>query len=124
MNTDNMTYFESKAGLATLWAGILTGPILWFANQQANFLLVPWVCRSGQYMVLHLVTLSALLLTAGAGWLAWRSRKKLGHDNSGHPELPFSRTRFMSSVGIMSSALFSWVIIAQGLPNFLISACR
>ena len=51
----------TRRDVVELWTGILTGPVLWFAQQQICFVLVPWVCTHGGVIWLHLVTLVCLL---------------------------------------------------------------
>lgn len=122
MNT--IEYFHTKTGSAWLWTAILAGPILWFLNQQVNLVLVPWVCRSGAYIALHGVTLACLLLTAAAGLIAFRNLRRIRQSHDSGSEPTFSRIQFMSLLGVMVSGLFVLVILAQGLPNFILDACQ
>ncbi|MFN7138287.1 MAG: hypothetical protein ACK4UN_02990 [Limisphaerales bacterium] len=123
MTTDAKEYFQSRKGRWILWTGVLAGPILWFAHQQISFLLVPWVCGPGNMLALHAATFVMLLLTVGAGLMAYWSWKQVRDRGSRQEDDIPSRTLFMSVVGMTSSALFAIVILAQGLPNFFIDPC-
>lgn len=116
-------YFETKRGTFTLWTGVLAGPLLWFLNQQANFALTPWACRTQQVEVLHGVALTCLLgtlLAGAAAWGDWRfADERLREVRTNY----LVRGRFMAQVGVFSSALFALVIIAMWLPNLLLDPC-
>ena len=105
-----------------LWTGILTGPLLWFTQQQLCFVLVPWVCRHGGVIWLHGVTFACLAGTLAAGGLglAYWGRERRRPD----PTAGQQRVQFMGTLGILSGLFFAAVIIAQGIPNFLLDPCQ
>jgi hypothetical protein len=116
--------FKEGAGPGTLWIGVLTGPLAALLQLQINYALVPRVCWSGREWELHLVSLLALAATAAAGLNSWRNWQKAGaawEDDRGGV-LP--RSRFMSAVGIMTSALLSLVVVAQWIAVFVYSTCE
>lgn len=123
-SAEAMKYFESTRGKTMLWTGVLAGPLLWFTHQQVSLLLVRWACAGGGVLSLHIVTLCALLLTLGTGALAWRSWRWIGPGGSAEDADVSSRSRFMSLMGIFSSGLFGLLIIAQGIPNFILNPCH
>jgi len=97
-----------------LWSGILVPPIAFLINLQVNYSLVPWVCVTGRAFTLHLATGGTIALAACGGlasWSAWR--------RDGEP-----RSRFMAVWGLMMSAVFFVVIIAQAIPIFMLDPCR
>jgi hypothetical protein len=105
-----------------LWTGILAGPFLWFLQQQLCFVLVPWVCDHGGVIWLHTVTLACFVGTVVAGLLAagyWRREGRRVDATAGQ-----QRVRFMGTLGVFSSLFFVSVIIAQGIPNFLLDPCQ
>ncbi len=122
MSAPESSYFESARGVRTLWLGILAGPLLWFLNQQVNYLLVRWACSSGHVIVLHAVAATCLVGALLAGKLALGNRRRL-EETEGAESLQQERARFMVVLGICSSFLFALVIIAQGIPNFILNPC-
>ena len=123
MNTETENYFESSHGALMLWIGTLGAPTLWFVNQQINLVLVNWVCTSGAVWILHLVTGLCLAGGVATALLAWRNWRRLRHE-APDEETPRSRSHFMAAVGLMSSLFFGLVIIAQGIPSFVINPCQ
>lgn len=109
---------------ASLWLGVLGAPIVWGIQLQANYSLVPWVCKHDAYWLLHVITLVCLLMVAAGGFVSWRDWKAAGE---GSPEEtdggPLARTRFQGALGIVTSVLFGIVIFAQGLASFFFNAC-
>lgn len=112
----------TRRDVVQLWTGILTGPVLWFAQQQICFVLVPWVCTHGGVIWLHLVTLVCLLGTCGAGLLAFTIRRREQHEHDLTPGQ--QRVHFMATLGVLSSLFFSALIVAQGIPNFVFDPCQ
>src|SRR2546426_2864705 len=116
--------FSQGMGLLALWLGLLTAPLAWLVNLLLSYTLVLWACSTGRQYTLHLVTLAMLLVAAGGGCMAWRAWRQAGrewHDEAGGV-LP--RSRFMAAMGILLSSLFVLVILAQGIPSFVLSACE
>jgi hypothetical protein len=107
-----------------LWACVLAGPVAALTQLQANYALVLWVCGTGQAWALHAVSLAALVVSAGAGLLAWRNWRRAGADwdDGGAGVLP--RSRFMSAVGMFVSAHSALVVVAQWLAVFFYGACQ
>lgn len=106
-----------------LWASVLAGPVFWLCSFQAKFSFVPWACASQNKGILFLPTLIAILLTAGAGVLAWRQWKELGETISEEGN-PLARSRFMALGGMVFSAGFALVILAQAVPDAILEACQ
>jgi len=117
--------FKSAAGLLALWAGLLCGPIAWLLQLQTAYILIPWSCAHDVNAIsLHLVTVAALLLTAAGGFISWRNWQRTGkkkHDNEGEA---ISRSRFMSILGLFTSAMFFLTILVQGIPSFILHPCQ
>jgi hypothetical protein len=110
------------AGSAT-WAGVLGGPLAWFASQQASYMLVPWACHGGPVLAIHLANLVALVLVALAGWLSWREWRRAGQHGSDEAAPPEGRTRFFGLMGLTLSSLFGLVIIAQTTGALFYGPC-
>ena len=131
---------QTRRDALGLWTGILTGPILWFTHQQLCFTVVPWACDHGGVFWLHAATLLCLAGTAIAGLAAsdYRRREDTSSTEAerraesieSEQAAGFYRTagehrvRFMAVLGVFSSLFFALMIIAQGIPNFIIDPCQ
>jgi hypothetical protein len=124
MTGDTEQAFFQRQGIGWLWFGILAGPLAFLLNLQLSYMLVQPVCVTAQHLVLHLVPIGALLLTAGGGVSAWRSWRRTGQVESSKAGGVLPRSRFMAGVGLLTSGLFLFVIVAQWLPNFILSPCQ
>ena len=100
-----------------LWGGILISPIAWAIQLQALWLTSEYGCITSDFTWNHVVSVCALIVSAIGVAFAVSEHRKWDHagDNSG-PDHD-SRRRFMSMVGLMSSALFTVLIIALWLPT-------
>lgn len=112
---------------AILWAGILTGPIVWLLMLEANYVLTYVACETGHEWFLHATVLAAVCIVAVAGSLAWL------HGPPDDPELhtpPVTRqtaeqrARWMAMYGVASSAWFVIVILANEIPILVLRACE
>jgi hypothetical protein len=115
--------FQINRDLA-LWIGVLAGPVFWLCSFEAKFAWAPWACTFQTKLALYLVSLLALLLTAAAGVLAWRQWKELGKESPGEAGGALARSRFMAIGGIVFSASFCMVIVAQAIPELMLGACE
>ena len=106
-----------------LWVGCLTGPIVFLVLLEVNYLLTMWSCAADARWPLHLSTLIGLALTAGAGAHAWRVWDRAGREWSDNAGGGRARTRFLSSLGVLTSALFGTAILAQWLVVTLMDPC-
>jgi hypothetical protein len=116
--------FKKGAGPGSLWAGLLAGPLAMLIELQVNYALVLWACSAGREWALHLVAALALCITLAGGLISWRNWRLAGAhwEDEGAGVIP--RSRFMSIVGILMSALFALVIIAQWIPIFIYGPCQ
>ena len=109
--------------LPALWSGLLLPPLAWFLHQQLSYTLVLWACATERQFVLHVVTVAMLSLVGASGFMAWRSRQRTGRDGADKAGGMLLRRRFMAVGGLLSSGMFFLVILAQGIPSFLLHAC-
>ena len=107
-----------------LWTGVLAGPVVWLFSFQANFTLAPWACEFNTKVALFLVTIAALLLVAGSGLLAWREWSALGRVSPDDTAGAMGRSRIMALGGVLLSAMFFLVIVAQAIPELILEACE
>lgn len=102
-----------------LWAGALTAPIAWAIQFLIIYALVPHVCKVGFGRSLHVTSAIFIVIGVLGGLLSWR--------NIGQAEHSFEEEResilFMSRLGLMTSALFTLIMIAQVIPTFFIDPC-
>jgi hypothetical protein len=107
-----------------LWTGILAGPIVWLISFEANYALNPWACIFETKLALYIVSLVALIISAASGLLAWRQWKELGAEWPGEAGGTLARSRIMAISGVLLSAMFSLVIVAQAIPEIFLEACQ
>lgn len=112
-----------ERGSALLWFAVVGAPAAWFLSLAGSFFLVPWACHD-RAAVIPLVSLAALLVCVAAGLAAWRLWRDTGLRPPGKDGGPLPRTRLMASVGMAISALFTIVVLVQGLAGLLISPCQ
>jgi len=124
MTGDTEQAFFQHQGIGWLWFGILAGPLAFLLNLQLSYMLVQPVCVTAHHIILHLVPAGALLLAASGGVSAWWNWQRTGQAESSKAEGVLPRSRFMADVGLLTSGLFLVVIVAQWLPNFILSPCQ
>ena len=116
--------FSQTGGQLLLWTGVLLAPVVWATQMEINYLLVPYACMTGHRVALYLVTLAALILAAAGGFIAWRNWQEAGRewpDDAGDAR---TRSRFMAVLGLLTSSMFFLVILAQGIPDFILHPCQ
>lgn len=114
---------EPPASRGALWFAFLGGPIAWSAHLLASYPLVSVACRLQTTAPLHVVTvITATIATAAAatGWLAYRRVRTGGPAGPGDR---FARARFMALGGLTLGALFTFVILVEGMPPVLHDPC-
>jgi hypothetical protein len=109
---------------AVLWMTIFTGPIVWLLNLQANFTLAPWACAFGWKLTLHLISAIALCISAGSGIIAWIEWRRLNLEWPGEAGGIAGISRSLAMSGVLLSAMFFLVILAQAIPQFILEACE
>jgi hypothetical protein len=120
---DERGWFSSPAGIALLWTGILAGPIAWAADLTSSYAIVKWTCGNQHTSVLHLITLGALLITAGGGVASWRALQQAPGDATPDGPRPIDRGRFMAILGLVMCATFALAMVANAVPRLLLDAC-
>jgi hypothetical protein len=105
--------------ISLLWFGILGPPILMLLNLELSYAITPWVCKTGDHFLAHATT-GVLLL--GVVFAALAPARRLRHDWL--EDTVISRPGFMAMLGVLESALFAAVILAQWLPSLYLSTCQ
>jgi K+-transporting ATPase A subunit len=103
------------------WFGLLLAPAAWLVQFELNYALVQWVGLKQQYWPLYLVSFIFFLIAIGAFVLSWRNHQVASEGGAGDDQANM-RARFLSTIGMMMSALFALLIIVQAIPNFLLKA--
>ena len=110
-----------------LWAGILSGPIVWFTLLEVNYLLTYVACETGHKWFMHLAVLVALALVGTAGYFAWLYGPPDDPELNTPPvtrETAEQRARWMALYGVASSIWFIIVILANEIPILVLPACE
>ena len=119
--------WHSRRRNVALWIGILTGPLVWLAMLQTNYVLTYVACESGHKWFMHLVVFVALALVGGAGFLAWMFGPPADPEIDTPPvtrETAEQRARWMAFYGVTSSVWFMIVILANEIPILVLHACE
>ena len=107
-----------------LWTGILAGPLAWAFDLMASYAVVKWVCHSGRYGVLQLITIASLAVVILGAVISWSALTRTTHDVPTDGGQPRQRARFMAVLGLASCALFALQILAGAVPHWLLDACQ
>ena len=115
--------------LAALWAGLLTGPIVWLGLLQWNYVLAYVACETRSTWFMHLAVGIALLLVAAAGYAAWSASygDMFAQETRTLPlsdETRVQRSRWMSLAGVAFSLWFMLVILAMEVPLVVLRECQ
>jgi hypothetical protein len=117
---------RSRIGLAALLFGIVAAPLAWNAQILFNSALAGFVCYphgaplmaplfGGSRSLMVAVDLTGIVIAVVAGLISWRSWRRTSAERPGSfhnlLELGEGRTRFMATVGMLTSGLF---VIALG----------
>jgi hypothetical protein len=103
---------------AALWIELLMGPVVWFIALLLNFAIAPWVCQFHWQAVPYFVIAIAILISAAAGWLSLQRWRRAGIEA---PEGSSAKNLSMASMVLNCS--FIVFLIAQMIPNPLLSGC-
>jgi hypothetical protein len=126
--------------LLSLWFGVLAGPIVWSLHFLAGYGLSEVACRlrllespvmglTALSLIILFLTFGALIITLYAGFIAYRNwhsanREGLPSSNAAEPRrLDRDSGQFMALSGLILSALFSFLILATGLPVLVLRPC-
>ncbi|HEX2204586.1 MAG TPA: hypothetical protein VHG91_14840 [Longimicrobium sp.] len=121
--TEGREHFREPRGMAALWFAVLAGPLAWMLGLNAGYALVRVACAKQEMLLLHAVSLATLLLALAGGFVAWREWGRAGREWPGEGGGTLSRSRFMAALGLLASALFSLVIVAQWAASLFFDPC-
>jgi hypothetical protein len=106
------------------WYGVLGGPIWWAMQLQANYSLVPQACKTGDMKWVHISSVVFILLALSAvawAWIDWRTAKRTSPISREDAE---ARSAFMGMLGMLTSSLFTLLILTQAIPTFIFDPCQ
>jgi hypothetical protein len=107
-----------------LWIGLLLPPVSWSIALESLYLATEYGCLSSSGFTLnHIVVVIAFAASILAGIIAWREWTATGGGYEEDGGDRSSRRRFMSLLGILTSALFSVAILAQWMPTLMGVPC-
>lgn len=121
-----------------LWFALLGGPIAWSAHLLASYPLVSVACQLQTTAPLNLVTAITAAIAAAAGItgaIAHRRADAQADAQAGDGARAdagaaggdlgdaVARARFMALAGMLAGALFTFVILVEGLPPLLHDPC-
>lgn len=101
-----------------LWAAVLIGPIVWFVSFGAIWTLAGWK------PAIYIISLAALAIAAGSGLLGWTQWQQLGRQWPGEAGGAVARSRWLAISGILLSAMFFLVILAQGIVELMLGGSQ
>lgn len=118
--------FDWGPRLGALWAGVLTGPVVWAALLETNYVLSYVACEQRHAWMLYAATLVALALIALAAFAAWRAAPAAGalaQPSRDPARTGETRARFMAIGGLTLCAFFALVIIVTAIPAIVLQPC-
>ena len=107
-----------------IWLLVVVGPALVAIEQQANFVLVRQACSMQRNVALYAVVIVALVLTIVTAMIGVSIWRRTGADWPTEAVDLANRIRFVSVLGILSSAMSFLVIVAQGIATVHFDPCQ
>jgi hypothetical protein len=103
---------------------ILLPAMVCAVQMELNYALVRHACSANRTLSLQLVTIVALALTMIAAVIAFVSWRRTGVEWPSEAADFATRVRFLAALGILSSATFFLVILAQGIATVVFQPCQ
>ncbi|HEY4425518.1 MAG TPA: hypothetical protein VGN10_15010 [Pyrinomonadaceae bacterium] len=107
-----------------LWVLVVVGPVIVAAEQQANYVLVRQACSMQRNVALYAVVIVAIVLTIVMAMIGVSIWRRTGTDWPTEAGDLTNRIRFISVLGILSSAMSFLVIVAQGIATINFDPCQ
>jgi hypothetical protein len=107
-----------------LWVGVLLPPLVAAAEMEANFALVRQACAAQRNVMLYAIVIVGLVIVAASGVTSafiWRRRGATWPSESADV---VTRARFISVLGMMSSAISFALILAHGIATLGFDPCQ
>jgi hypothetical protein len=107
-----------------LWTLIVAGPVIVAIEMQANFVLVRQACSAQRSVALYAVVIVAMLLTIATVLVAMSLWRRAGTAWPTEAIDLANRIRFITALGILSSAMSFLIILAHGIATVLFDPCQ
>ncbi len=113
---------QIPGGNLTLWIEFLGPAVAWACGFELSYAVVPWCCAHEHPHLVQVAWLPFLLISIALGLLARAHRQRLSEMGARQPAQP--RSRFMATIGMMSSGLFSLTILVQAAATYIFHPCQ
>jgi len=109
--------------VAKLWAGVMMPIVAWILHLCITYPMSSLVCTpTAVHWTYLLVSVATLAMAVVGGYLAYGMRQEsFVEDRTDDKRI---RAHFMANSGLVFSAWFAVVIIAQTIPMLVIEPCR
>ena len=107
-----------------LWLLVVIGPAILAIEMQTNFVLVRQACSAQRRVALYVVVVVAMLLTIATIMIAVSLWRRAGVMWPTEAVDLANRIRFISALGVLSSAMSFIVILAQGIATMHFDPCQ
>jgi hypothetical protein len=111
-------------GERTVWLMIVLPAFITAAAMQINIVLVRQACSAQRNVALYVVSIVALALLVAVGLISLANWRGLGAQWPGETADVATRTRFISILGTLGSAIFFLVTLAQGIATVYFDPCQ
>jgi hypothetical protein len=111
-------------GERTIWLLVVLPAFITAAAMQINFVLVRQACSAQRNLALYVVTIASLALLAGVALISFLNWRQAGAQWPGETADVATRTRFISILGSLGSAIFFLVTLAQGIATVYFDPCQ
>ena len=120
---DEVLHATGERGKALLWFGMMGPPLAWAIGFSIDYGLVHLACAYQNMLPLHLVTLVTMAVVVAAGVVARREWRRAGGGEPTEAGGPIPRSRFMGMFGMLASAFFALLVLAQWVPKLFLNPC-
>jgi hypothetical protein len=107
-----------------LWMVVVAPPIIGAIQMQANFVLVRQACSAHRNVGLYAVTIVAAVLIVATAVVAVAIWKRAGVVWPGDGDDVATQVRFISVLGMLSSAMTFLMILGQGIATIAFDPCQ
>lgn len=107
-----------------LWVLLIAGPAIVAAEQQINFILVRQACSVQRNVSLYVVVIVSMLLTIATALIGISIWRRAGAEWPREGADLANRVRFISVLGVLSSAISFLLIVAQGIATVNFDPCQ